>query len=49
MREVKLALPKAENYLDQIATDAAEEAKKIALDPERLIMLVKHTRQLSSL
>lgn len=49
MREMKAALPKAEAYLDQVAEDAANEAKMIAQYPEPLYKLIEHTRQLSKL
>lgn len=49
MNEMKAALPKAENYLDQVAEDAAGEARNIATNPAPLYKLIEHTRQLSKL
>jgi geranylgeranyl pyrophosphate synthase len=40
-------LPEAEAYLDGIAEDARGEARLFAADPEPLLTLVDHTRQLS--
>jgi geranylgeranyl pyrophosphate synthase len=40
-------LPEAESYLDAIAEEARTEARSFALDPEPLLTLVEHTRQLS--
>lgn len=49
MNEMKAALPKAEDYLDQIAREATDEAKKFARNPDPLILLIENTRQLSKL
>lgn len=40
-------LPEAEAYLDGIAEEARIEARLFAVDPEPLLVLVQHTRQLS--
>jgi geranylgeranyl pyrophosphate synthase len=40
-------LPEAEAYLDGIADDARGEARLFAADPQPLLTLVDHTRQLS--
>jgi geranylgeranyl pyrophosphate synthase len=40
-------LPEAEAYLDGIAEDARAEARRFAADPEPLLTLIDHTRQLS--
>jgi geranylgeranyl pyrophosphate synthase len=40
-------LPEAEAYLDGIAEDARAEARLFAVDPQPLLTLVDHTRQLS--
>ena len=47
MNEAKSALPEAERYLNQIAEEAAEEARKSAHNPEPLTALIRHTRRLS--
>jgi geranylgeranyl pyrophosphate synthase len=41
-------LPEAEQYLDRIATEACEEARRCAADPAPLFALVDQTRELSS-
>jgi geranylgeranyl pyrophosphate synthase len=41
-------LPDAEAYLDDIAEEARTEARLFATDPEPLLVLVDHTRQLSN-
>jgi len=40
-------VPDAEAYLDEIAHEAREEAVLRASNPEPLLALVEHTRQLS--
>jgi geranylgeranyl pyrophosphate synthase len=40
-------LPESEAYLNGIADEAREEARLFAADPEPLLILVEHTRQLS--
>jgi geranylgeranyl pyrophosphate synthase len=40
-------LPEAELYLDKIAADARQEAQWYAANPEPLLALVEHTRQLA--
>ncbi len=44
---MKAELPDAEAYLDQLAEEARREAKREAPNPDPLIALVDHTRQLS--
>jgi geranylgeranyl diphosphate synthase type I len=44
----RAALPAAERVLDQIAAEAREQARRFARDPKPLLLLVEHTRQLSS-
>lgn len=41
-------LPEAERYLDSIAAEAREEARRVAPNPEPLIALVAETRRLST-
>lgn len=40
-------LPEAEAYLDGLAEEAATEARLFAADPDPLLVLIQHTRQLS--
>ena len=40
-------LPEAERCLDDIADEARQEARRFAANPEPLLTLVEHTRQLS--
>jgi geranylgeranyl pyrophosphate synthase len=40
-------LPEAERYLDRTAEEACEEARLFAPNPEPLLALIRHTRQLS--
>ena len=40
-------LPEAEDYLDNIAEEARNEAMSISKHPEKLLILVEHTRSLS--
>ena len=40
-------LPEAEAYLDGLAEEAAAEARLFAADPDPLLVLIQHTRQLS--
>ena len=47
VKSMEEALPKAEDYLDEIAEEAIHEAKKYAKNPEPLIIIVNHTRKLS--
>lgn len=47
-RTFRATLPEAERYLDTIAEDARREARELAANPEPLLALVDHTRQLSS-
>lgn len=49
MAKLKAALPEAERYLDKIAREAAHEVTKNARNPDRLMTLIEHTRQLSRL
>jgi geranylgeranyl pyrophosphate synthase len=49
MKKLKAALPEAERYLDRIAREATHEVHRIAKNPDPLIKLIKHTRQLSRL
>ena len=46
-RKLQEALPEAENYLDQIATEAEAEALAHSNYPDRLISLIRDTRLLS--
>jgi geranylgeranyl pyrophosphate synthase len=46
-RKLQEALPEAENYLDQIATEAEAEALAHSKYPDRLISLIRDTRLLS--
>ena len=48
-RAIAASLPEAEEYLDRIAEEALEEARRAAHDPEPLEQLVRHTRSLSGL
>lgn len=41
-------LPEAEETLDSIAEEARAEARRAAPDPEPLLALLDHTRQLST-
>lgn len=41
------SLPRSEEYLDQIADEARQEARLFAANPEPLLTLIDHTRQLS--
>jgi geranylgeranyl pyrophosphate synthase len=43
----RTTLPEAERYLDGIAEEAREEARRFAARPEPLLTLIEHTRQLS--
>lgn len=47
-RAIGAALPEAEAYLDQIAAEACEEARRFSTDPAPLIALVEQTRALSA-
>ncbi len=47
-RAFQAKLPDAERYLDKIAEEAKEEARRFATHPERLFTLVDYTRQLST-
>ncbi len=47
-RKLNAVLPEAEGYLDKIAQEARSEAARCAKNPEKLFMLVEHTRGLSS-
>ena len=47
-RALKSQLPNAEEYLDTIAAEARQEARLFASNPEPLLALVDHTRELSS-
>ena len=47
-RAFEATLPEAERYLDMIAEDARREARELAANPEPLLALVDHTRQLSN-
>ena len=49
MSKLKAALPEAERYLDKIAREATHEVQRIAHNPEPLMTLIEHTRQLSRL
>ncbi len=49
MNKLKQALPEAEQYLDRIAQEAENEAKRNAGNPEPLLHLIEHTRRLSRL
>lgn len=49
MKKLKDALPEAEQYLDKIAREASHEVQRIAKNPEPLMTLIEHTRQLSRL
>jgi geranylgeranyl pyrophosphate synthase len=40
-------VPEAERCLDAIADEARQEARRVAANPEPLLLLVEHTRQLS--
>jgi len=44
----RATLPDAERYLDTIAEEAREEARRFAPRPEPLFLLVDHTRQLAN-
>jgi geranylgeranyl pyrophosphate synthase len=44
----KAQIPAAEAYLDGIAEEARTEARLFAADPEALLVLIDHTRQLSA-
>jgi len=46
-RKFAASLPEAEEYLDSVAAEAAQEARKNARFPKLLIRLIKHTRRLS--
>ncbi|WP_128891363.1 polyprenyl synthetase family protein [Erythrobacter sp. HKB08] len=46
-REMRDRLPDAEAHLDQIASDAAWEARTNSDNPEVLLTLIQHTRELS--
>lgn len=41
-------LPQAEDYLDEVAQSAKQEAKLFAKDPEQLYLLIAETRRLSA-
>jgi geranylgeranyl diphosphate synthase type I len=45
--KLRLALPEAEDYLDNLAAEAEAEVHRHAKYPETLIALVSYTRQLS--
>ena len=47
MSKLKAALPEAERYLDKIAREATYEVQNNARNPDRLMTLIEHTRQLS--
>jgi geranylgeranyl pyrophosphate synthase len=47
-RAISSQLPEAERYLDALASEASEEAKACAGDPQPLLSLVHHTRRLSA-
>jgi len=44
----KSRLPEAERYLDAVASEAREEARRFAPNPDPLIDLIDHTRRLST-
>ena len=43
----RATLPDAERYLDTIADEAREEARRFAPSPDPLLLLIDHTRQLA--
>jgi hypothetical protein len=45
--KLNAVLPEAESYLDRIASEARNEARKHARKPEKLFRLIEHTRSLS--
>ncbi len=47
IKHMVAALPEAEKYLDEIAQEAASEARRQARNPKPLLALVRHTRALS--
>ena len=40
-------LPEAEAYLDRIEKEACKEARRVSRQPQKLLILVEHTRDLS--
>ncbi len=47
MKKLNTVLPEAEAYLDKIKMEAINEAMQVSKRPDKLLILVEHTRGLS--
>jgi len=47
MKKLNKVLPEAEAYLDKIKMEAIDEAMQVSKRPDKLLILVEHTRGLS--